>query len=76
MARARFRPRLRKAGTPSGMTLQVARQTAIGGGHKGSRSLRTRRTGLWQQAVDFGGVGGRGVSQIVAQLARGLHRGT
>jgi hypothetical protein len=49
-------------------------QVMGGSGHKGSRSLRTRRLGVWQQAVEFGGFGARGVSQMVAQLARGLHR--
>jgi hypothetical protein len=37
--------------------IAAARQPARSGGHKGSRSLRTRRVGLWQQADEFGGGG-------------------
>src|ERR1700691_6660387 len=32
----------------------VAHQIANGGGHKGSRSLRTRRIGLWRRAGGCG----------------------
>jgi hypothetical protein len=57
-------------------TVGSARQAVGGSGQKGSRSLRASGLGLWQQAVEFGGFGSHSVSQMVAQLARGLHRGT
>jgi hypothetical protein len=51
------RIRLRVSPAPSSgceMTVPVARQSASGSGHKGSRSLRTRGKGPWHWAVEFG----------------------
>jgi hypothetical protein len=57
-------------------TLPVCHHVARQAGQKGSHSPRSSGMGLWQRTDESGGVGGRGVSQIVARLARELHRGT